>query len=548
MTRAVIYARYSSDLQRDASIEDQVRVCKERIKREGWRLVATYADRAISGGSHLRPGYQKLIEDARKNEFDVVVAEALDRISRDQEHVAAFFKQVTFADVRIFTLSEGEISELHVGLKGTLNALFLKDLGTKTHRGLRGRIEAGRSAGGICYGYRIVREHDARGELIRGGRVVDESQAPIVRRIFGEFAVGRSPREIAKQLNAERIPGPHHRTWGPSTIYGNWRRGTGILNNELYIGRIVWNRQHFLKDPRSGKRIARPNPQSEWIVQDVPELRIVDDALWQRAKESQKESRASVLGERGHVRPEHARRPTYLLSGLIKCGGCGGGFSMVSEKHYGCSNARNRGTCGILQVIRRDVLEASVLAGLKQHLMAPELVKAFVAEYHAQLNRMNAAVDAEHDAKKAELAKVERQIAAIIEAIKDGIRTPSMKHEMESLEVRRIELRAALTHAPAFMPRLHPNLADIYRQKVSDLHAALNRDDARTEAASVLRDLIDEVRLVPEHGDLTIELRGDLTEILALANKNPRRESAGVQVTLVAGARNHRRHTVCVQV
>jgi site-specific DNA recombinase len=123
-----------------------------------------------------------------------------------------------------------------------------------------------------------------------------------------------------------------------------------------------------------------------------------------------------------------------------------------------------------------------------------------------------------------------------------------MKDEMESLEVRRTELSAALTHAPARMPRLHPNLAEIYRQKVSDLHATLNRDDARTDAAAVLRDLIDEVRLVLENGDLAIELRGDLAEILSLANKNPRRVSAGVQVTLVAGARNHRRHTVCVQV
>jgi site-specific DNA recombinase len=86
--RAVIYCRYSTDLQRDQSIEDQIRLCKERIKREGWCLVSTYTDRALSGASQLRPGYQKLQDDARIGEFDVVVAEALDRLSRDQEHVA----------------------------------------------------------------------------------------------------------------------------------------------------------------------------------------------------------------------------------------------------------------------------------------------------------------------------------------------------------------------------------------------------------------------------------------------------------------------------
>ena len=101
--RAVIYARYSSELQRDASIEDQVRSCKARIEVEGWALVCTYTDHAQSGASHLRPGYQQLLSDARAGAFEVVVAEALDRLSRDQEHVAGFFKQLTFCGVKIVT-------------------------------------------------------------------------------------------------------------------------------------------------------------------------------------------------------------------------------------------------------------------------------------------------------------------------------------------------------------------------------------------------------------------------------------------------------------
>src|ERR1700751_2386144 len=123
--RAVIYARYSSENQREASIEDQVRLCKARIDPEGWTLVATYTDFAQSGATHLRPGYQQLLADARAGTFDIVVAEALDRLSRDQEHVAGFFKQLTFSGVKIVTVAEGEINELHVGLKGTMNALFL---------------------------------------------------------------------------------------------------------------------------------------------------------------------------------------------------------------------------------------------------------------------------------------------------------------------------------------------------------------------------------------------------------------------------------------
>lgn len=102
--RAAIYARYSSDNQRDASIEDQVRACRARIGREGWSPVATYSDRAVSGASRLRPGYQRLLEDARTGRFDVVVAEALDRLSRDQEDTAALHKHLAFAGVRLITL------------------------------------------------------------------------------------------------------------------------------------------------------------------------------------------------------------------------------------------------------------------------------------------------------------------------------------------------------------------------------------------------------------------------------------------------------------
>jgi site-specific DNA recombinase len=537
--RAVLYARYSSDLQRDDSIEDQIRLCRQRIEQEGWQYLHAYTDRALSGASALRPAYQSLLEDARRGgQFDVVVAEALDRLSRDQEDVAGLFKRLRFAGVRLFTLAEGEITELHVGLKGTMNALFLKDLAQKVRRGLEGRVRQGRSGGGLCFGYDVVREHDARGELIRGGRKINQAEAAIVHRIFAEFAAGRSPRAIALGLNAERIAGPHGRSWGPSTIYGNWRRGTGVLNNELYIGKLVWNRQSFIKDPATGKRQARPNPSGEWVAQDIPDLRILDDLLWGEVKARQRHVRHALTRDNAGIRSERARRPVYLLSNLLRCGACGGGFSKVSQHHYGCSNARNRGICGNRLTIRRDVIEASVLSGLRSHLMTPELAKEFAAEYHRELNRLNAAREGDYERRKEELDRVERQIRAVIEAIKDGLRTPGMKEELFALEARKRELAAAVKQAPASRPRLHPKLADLYRQRVDRLHEELNRAELRSEAAQALRGLIQEVRLIPENGRLEIELLGDLAGILALSagDKKPVTEDRdGLQVTLVAG-------------
>src|SRR5712692_4150975 len=122
--RAAIYARYSTELQRDASIEDQVRLCRVRAAAEKWVPAGVYTDHAMSGAIRMRPGYQKLLEDARAGAFDIVIAEALDRLSRDQEDIAGLYKHLSFAGVTMVTLAEGEISELHVGLKGTMNALF----------------------------------------------------------------------------------------------------------------------------------------------------------------------------------------------------------------------------------------------------------------------------------------------------------------------------------------------------------------------------------------------------------------------------------------
>ncbi len=181
----------------------------------------------------------------------------------------SLFKRLSFAGVRIVTLAEGEITELHVGLKGTMNQLFLKDLADKTRRGLRGRVEAGRSGGGISYGYDVVRRIGADGSLATGERAIDPAQAAIVRRIFEAFAGGLSPKAIALRLNGEGVPpqrGGRSRTARPALARHRdpraiRTRGTGILNNELYIGRLVWNRLRYVKDPATGKRVSRLNPE-----------------------------------------------------------------------------------------------------------------------------------------------------------------------------------------------------------------------------------------------------------------------------------------------
>ena len=162
-----------------------------------------------------------------------------------------------------------------------------------------------------------------------------------MRRIFEEFAAGRSPKAIARRLNDEGVPGPRGVLWRDTAIRGHRARGTGILNNELYIGRLVWNRLRYVKDPRTGRRVSRRNDPSAWIIEEVPELRIIEDPLWERVRTRQAEIEAEprVQAMKESRFWEH-RRAQHLLTGLIRCSACGGPFASVGRDYLACSTAR----------------------------------------------------------------------------------------------------------------------------------------------------------------------------------------------------------------
>jgi site-specific DNA recombinase len=533
--RAVIYARYSSDLQSAASIEDQIRLCRERIEHENGTVVEIYADYAISGSSlRNRPRMQALLNQAKSGTFDYVVAEALDRVSRDQEDIAAIFKRLRHSDVRLLTLAEGEISELHVGLKGTMNALFLKDLAQKIRRGQRGRIEAGRIPGGNSYGYRIIRRLLDDGSVSTGEREIDPAEATIIRRIFKEYADGMAPREIATRLNREAVPGPRGGQWNASTINGNRQRRNGILNNELYTGRITYNRQRFVKDPETGKRIARPNPDHEWVTKEVPALRIIEDVLWERVQ-AVKQRYSSRWGNK-------RQNKKRLLSGLLKCGRCGGGMTISRGDRYYCSARREKGTCDADRGIGVHELEERVLNGLRDILLGNEtLVDEFAAEFKRELARLR---KEHHGAERRlvkELQQVERGIKRCLDFITGGDGDPgSVRGQLLQLEVRKREISIDLKVQQGNTEiAIHPNLPDLYRRKVAKLQQVFTDEATRPQAVETIRSLIDRIEVHPgqKRGHCEIVVVGALAQILAFAQQKTTAASSGNDGTflMVAG-------------
>lgn len=549
--RAAIYARYSTDLQSVTSITDQIRLCHRIAEDNGWMVVEIFTDDAISGGTHLRPGFQKLQQAAQNGDFDIIVSEALDRLSRDQEHSAGLYKQMCFLDIDIVTKLEGKINEMHIGLGGTMNALFLKNLGQKTHRGLEGRVEAGKSGGGRSYGYTVDRQSLADGTFTRGELILCPEEAAVVRRIFNAYDSGQSARAIAVALNAEGVPAPRSGkgtgTWSFSTIAGNWKRGTGILNNELYNGERVWNRQRYIKDPNTGKRQARLNPEHEWVRNAMPDLRLIDQDLWHRVKVRQGAIRETLTdAQRGNNSNPLGtiRRAKHLFSGLLKCGCCDGSYTLMNKTKYGCASARNKGTCGNRKLIKREHVEERILNGLKNKLMDPEMLKEFVAEYQREWNRLHSEGTSARNSLERDLKKASAQIDKIVEAITAGMFHASMKSKMDDLEARKAELTAKLAALPEQNPIvLHPALAETYSKKVAALSDSLNHEESKAEASELLRGLVSEVRLYPDadapNGHV-IELYGELAAILELSgprNNKTHRFTGGVSVSMVAGGR-----------
>ncbi|MDN3713506.1 recombinase family protein [Paracoccus cavernae] len=524
--RAAIYARFSSDLQRDASIEDQIRSCRDYAARQGVEVVEVYSDRAISGASMMRSGLQKLLRDSQSGQFDVVIAEAMDRLSRNQADIATIFQRLQFNGQLIETISEGQVSEMHIGLAGTMNALFLKELGKKTHRGLKGRALAGKSAGGLTYGYMAIIRHAENGEPIRGDRAIDPAQAKVVRRIFEDYAKGISPKMIAEQLNLESVAGPQGGHWGTSTIHGNSERGTGILNNELYIGRQIWNRLKYVKDPGTGKRISRLNPETDWVITDVPELRILDDALWQAARRRQ----GALKSKHTDIPVWDRRRPRFLFSGLMRCGCCDAGFSKVSKESFGCSAARKKGpaVCTNMAVIRREDLDSVVLNALEQRLMDPEVVQIFCEEYAAERNRLQAQATVGRSVLERDMRQVRADHKKLIDAIIAGVPAEQVRDRMIELDGRRQELeRQLLSSASPDPVRFHPSMAKTYRTRVGQLICGLSDAEGQEEAKEAIRGLIEKIVLTPKPDgkDLAIDLHGALAGLLRLANGQPMQEA-----------------------
>lgn len=513
MTNAALYSRYSSDLQKQTSIEDQIRLGTRCADQNGWQIVMPYSDYAISGATRDREALQMLLQHASERRFEIVITEGLDRLSRDQEDIAHIYKRLTFYGVRIYSLTDGGfVNEMHIGMKGTWNSIFLKELAIKTHRGQSGQIERGKACGLRPYGYDVVRRFDVNGEPVRGERAINSEQAVIVQRIFNDYAGGKSPLKIATELNAEGIPSPKDKGWSDITIRGKPKKGEGILNNELYIGRLVWNRVKSVTNPETGKKVKRINPEKDLVIKEMPDLRIIDQAVWDQVKAKQQSVLQAPTLNRTH-------RPKGLLSHLLKCGCCSGGYTKINTNRYGCGNARSKRTCTNRISITQDKLENIVMDTLQNQLMQQELFNLFCEEYTAHAKRLNLGKASSKTQLSRKLAKLSTEKDNIIKAVRSGFADLALKDELDGIIQAQEETQAALSRLEEEPVTVLPNMADRYQKEVGQLRQNLKDNGYTQEAVNIVRSLVQKVVLTPDGTGkhLTIDVHGELAGLLAMA-------------------------------
>lgn len=505
--RTAIYARYSSELQDARSIRDQIGLARERAQREGWQVVGVYEDAAISGASlHNRPGLLQMLEAAKIGAIDLILTESLDRLSRDLEDIAGLHKRLSFLGIKIITLADGEVGKLHVGLKGLIASIYLDDLAQKTRRGQVGRVKAGRIPGGRCYGYDVP-----QGGSERGLREVNKTEASVIRRIFELYVAGTSPLKIASQLNKNCVVAPRGGLWNASTINGSRKRANGILSNELYAGRIVYNRQRFVKDPITGKRQARPNPRTDWLVKEIPELQIVETDIWLAAQ--------ARRAETSHICLVHRRRPKRPLSGLLKCGLCGASYIVSTRDWLGCSGLRNRGSCNNRRMITMTEVEMRVLTALQHHLLEPSAVQQAVEAYRLERDRLSRERAKDRNRLERDLAEIDRKVARLIAAIEGGDgEVKGVTARIAELEGQRslVERELLVTNQDSIVA-IHPQAARRYRERVAHIKEALTAgDEAAAEAVRIVRDLIGRIVVLPTANGqpMHLEIVGDLAKLM----------------------------------
>ena len=369
--RVIIYSRVSTDAQeRDGtSLDTQESACLDFARRQGWAVVECVRD-AASGASLDRPGIERVRQLLRGNSADIVVAYAVDRLSRNQNQIGVIFDEIQQSGARLEFVTERfedtSVGRFILAARAFIAEVEREKIVERTTRGKLQRARAGKipqAFGRGCYGYVYT--------PATGQREIEPFQAEIVRRMFRRFAETRSLSAVSNELNDEGIPAHQGPRWYANTV-------RNMLRNESYAGRMFFNRTQWTarRSPIDGKRRRSPvaRPVEEWVEIPGASPALIDEALWQRVQE--------ILAD-PERKPKHTKIRIYPMRGRLRCGVCGSamvGQTMTSKgreyRYYGCRHIYDRrtGTDCTARYVRADDLEHGLWREVRTVLSDPAVI------------------------------------------------------------------------------------------------------------------------------------------------------------------------------
>ena len=432
LKKAVAYCRYSSDMQREESIEAQLRAIEEYASRNGFVVVEEYIDRAKSATTDQRPEFQRMISDSSKKGFEAVIVHKLDRFSRDRYDSAFYKRELKRNNVRLFSVSENlDDSPESIILESVLEGMaeyYSKNLAREVEKGRKENAIKCMHTGGVPpLGYDV--------DPVNKKLVVNSYEAEAVKLIFKRFLEGSSYDDIMSELNHLGYKGKRGKDFGKNSLYS-------ILKNEKYMGVFVYNRS-AAKDA-DGKRNGHAyKPENEWIV--------VEDGCPAIISKDDFEAVQKKLSKRMQTRKHSRAIETYLLTGKMVCGLCGGSYVGARRARgdktiyaaYGCNRRYRSGEQCQNKEISKTYIEGWVLQKLSNYVFSDKYIPYVTKEYNHYINNKSKGFKGKYQAYTAKLNEIQKEIDKIVSLLLQTS-SPTLINKLNELEEEKVKVESSL--------------------------------------------------------------------------------------------------------
>lgn len=432
LKRAVAYCRYSSDMQREESIEAQIRAIEDYAHRNGFCIVQNYVDRAKSATTDNRPEFQKMIADSGKKAFEVVIVHKLDRFSRDRFDSAYYKRELKRNGVKLYSVSENlDDSPESIILESVLEGMaeyYSKNLAREVQKGQKENAYQCRHTGGVPpLGYDV----DPKSKHL----TINPYEAEAVKLIYKKFLDGFSYDEIITDLRKLGIKGKRGKELGGNSIHS-------ILKNEKYTGTYIYNKSAS-KDA-DGKRNGHAyKPKEDWIV--------IEDGCPAIISKEDFEAVQAKLSKRMQTRKHSRAKETYLLTGKMVCGICGGSYVGARRARgdksiyaaYGCNRRyRSKDQCDNKE-ISKTYIEGWVLEQLSNYVFNDKYIPYITKEYNKYINNNNRKYNGKFQALTVRQKELQKDIDKIV-ALLLQTSSPTLIKKLDDLEADRVQVESTL--------------------------------------------------------------------------------------------------------